>query len=92
MIPPINFMGRVFYAGSTKKRAEGHPNEKKELSKYARRNNCDVIVLDRDYYSGDKGKYQTIAVKESDYTGRNLFYKVDFDFQKDTITVGSANI
>jgi retron-type reverse transcriptase len=51
-----------------------------DIKAYADKNNCDVIVLDRDYYVDGSGKYETILVQEDDELGRNLFAQKTFDF------------
>ncbi|MBR2068840.1 MAG: hypothetical protein IJ877_03665 [Candidatus Gastranaerophilales bacterium] len=80
MINNINFNGSVFWAGNTSNRGVCKPDEKRAIAEYALDNNCDVIVLDRDYYADGSGKYTTIAVKQREITGTNEFYGKIFDF------------
>ncbi len=75
----VSFNGKVFLAGSTNHLSKR--NEIEHLSKYAKRKDCDVIVLDRDYYCDNTGKYQTLVVKEDKATGINHFYSKIFDFK-----------
>ncbi len=75
----VSFNGKVFLAGSTSYLSK--KNEIEQLSKYAKRKDCDVLVLDRDYYCDNTGKYQTLVVKEDKTTGANHFYSKIFDFK-----------
>ena len=79
MFNTINFKGHVYLTGSTKNLSP--KNEISEMKTYADKNNCDVVVINRDYYNGNKGKYTTILVKENNTTGQNQIEKRIFDFQ-----------
>ena len=81
MINNINFNGSVFWAGNTRHQSSLRPNERAAIMEYALDNDCDVVVLDRDYYADDTGKYKTIAVKQREITGTNEFYAKVFDFE-----------
>ena len=79
MIQRINFMGKVHYVGSTEELSKNKPNERKKLQKYADKNDCDLVVLDRDYYSDGTGIYKTLEVKQCKTTGKNKGRKLIFD-------------
>ncbi len=75
----ISFNGKVFLSGSTK-----HLSKSAEVGymrAYADKNGCDVIVLNRDYYMDDTGKYDTLIVKENETTGTNNIFTKIFDFK-----------
>ncbi len=76
----INFKGQVFLAGSTKNLSP--KNEVKEIQKFATKNDCDVMVYNRDYYINGAGIYQAFLVKEDKHTGQNLVVEKTFNFQK----------
>ncbi len=80
MINSINFNGNVFLTGSTNKLSS--KNEVQKMKNFADKNNCDVVVCNRDYYVDGKGTYETLLVKQDDTTGVNMFAKKTFDFQK----------
>ena len=76
----INFKGQVFLAGSTKNLSP--KKEVKEIKKFATKNDCDVVVYDRDYYINGAGIYQAFLVKEDKQTGKNIVIGKTFNFQK----------
>ena len=78
MIKPITFAGKVYLTGSTERLAK--KPEVEQMKAYADKNNCDVVVLDRDYYVDGTGKYETILVQEEDESGRNFYAQKTFDF------------
>lgn len=80
MINKISFAGRVFLAGSTKCLTK--KSEKKALQSYADKKECDVVVLDRDYYSDGTGKFSTLLVTVDKTTGNNEVKPYTFDFAK----------
>ena len=84
MIQKINFSGRVHYVGNTKELSSNKKDERKKLQEYANKTNCDLVVLDRDYYSDGTGIYRTLKVTECKDTGRNMGQKLTFDFLRET--------
>ncbi len=78
----LNFNGKVFWSGSTK--TISNTNEKNAINRYAKINDCDVVILNYDYYITNKGMYNAIIVKEDDVTGLNRLYTKTFDFQNPT--------
>ena len=80
MLSGVSFTGKVFLAGNVN--CLSKKNEVARMQEYADKNNCDVVVLDRDYYANGAGKYQTILVQEDDECGVNFFAEKTFDFIK----------
>ena len=80
MISKISFAGNVYLCGSTQYLTKG--KELKALNKYANKNDCDVVVLNRDYYSDGTGKFSTLIVNENSSTGINTATPHFFDFKK----------
>ena len=78
MISNVSFSGNVFLTGHTN--INPNKNEVGVIKNYADSNKCDVVVLNRDYYFGGTGVYDTIVVKQDSTTGNNLLYKKVFDF------------
>ena len=78
MIKPISFAGKVHLTGAVERLAK--KPEIDQIKAFADKNNCDVVVLDRDYYADGEGKYETILVQEDDETGKNFFAQKTFDF------------
>lgn len=75
----INFQGQVFLAGSTKNLSP--KKEIKEIKKFAEKNDCDVMVYNRDHYMSGAGIYEAFLVKEDKHTGQNLVVKKTFNFK-----------
>ena len=75
----VSFKGKVFLTGSTESFTTRE--EYKYLKKFAKKEDCDVVVLDRDYYADFTGKVQSILVKTDEITGENNFYAKVFDFK-----------
>ncbi len=78
MISKISFKGDVFLSGSTKSLVK--QSELKSMKRYAQFKDCDVVVLNRDYYSNGKGKCETILIKKDNVTGQNNLFTKVFDF------------
>ncbi len=78
MIGNVSFSGKVLQAGSVAKLSR--PSEIRKIQKFSNRNDCDVILTDRDYYIDGTGVYKSILVKEDKLTGKNLFAEKTFDF------------
>jgi hypothetical protein len=74
----ISFNGKVYLTGSTNLLTT--KKELKYLKKFAKQKDCDVVVLDRDYYAGDTGRYHTLLVKNDPFTGDNRVFSKMFDF------------
>ena len=56
-------------------------NEVKEIKKFAEKNDCDVMVYNRDYYMNGAGIYEAFLVKEDKHTGQNLVVEKTFNFK-----------
>ena len=78
MLSGVSFTGKVFLTGAVANLSK--PDEVARMQNFADKNNCDVVVLDRDYYADGAGKYETILVQEDDELGGNLFAQKTFDF------------
>ena len=85
MINKVSFMGNVYYLGNTDLMSKNKPNERNFMQEYADDKNCEVVVLDRDYYVDGTGKYKTLTAWVDKTTGQNVFYKALFDFKRGTI-------
>ena len=83
MINKISFSGKVYLCGSTKHLTK--EKELKALNKYADRNDCDIVVLNRDYYSDGIGKFSTLIINEDSTTGVNTATPHFFDFKKNKV-------
>ena len=80
MIQPISFSGKVYLTGGVTTVAK--PEEVSRMQAYANKNNCDIVVMNRDYYIDGTGKYETILVQEDEDCGKNFFDQRVFDFCK----------
>ncbi len=78
----VSFNGKVYLTGSTDLLTT--KQELKYLKKFAKNKECDVVVLDRDYYAGDTGRYETLLVKNDSFTGNNRVFAKIFDFGTET--------
>ena len=78
MISNVSFKGNVYLTGHTNFNSK--KSEVGVIKNYADSNECDVVVLNRDYYSNGTGVYETMVVKQDNITGNNLLYKKVFDF------------
>jgi len=78
MVGNVSFSGKVLQAGSVAKLSR--PSEINKIQKFSNRNNCDVVLIDRDYYIDGTGVYKSILVKEDKKTGKNTFAEKTFDF------------
>lgn len=78
MLSGVSFTGKVFLTGAVATMTR--QDEVARMQNFADKNNCDVVVLHRDYYADGAGKYETILVQEDDELGRNLFAQKTFDF------------
>ncbi|MBQ9245334.1 hypothetical protein IJ182_03600 [bacterium] len=74
----VNFNGKVYLAGST--RLLSPNDEVKQLKQFAKKADCDVVVLNRDYYRNGAGTYNTLLVKSDLVTGANDIYSKTFNF------------
>ena len=75
----ISFNGKVYLVGNM--RTLSRRNEVNQMRRYAKENDCDVVVFNRDYYMDDTGIYETIISKEDGTTGTNNLFSKIFDFK-----------
>ena len=80
MINKLSFSGSVFLCGSTQRTTKN--KELKALNKYADKNDCDIVVLNRDYYGGGSGKFSTLLVNEDGKSHINAMTPHFFEFTK----------
>ena len=78
----ISFNGKVYLTGSTDLLATRQ--ELRYLKKFAKQKECDIVVLDKDYYAGETGKYRTLLAKNDAFTGNNRIFAKIFDFGTET--------
>ena len=75
----VSFKGKVFLTGSSESFITR--GEYKYLKNFAKKEDCDVVVLNRDYYSDNTGKLDAILVKTNEGTGQNHLFAKVFDFK-----------
>lgn len=80
MISKINFTGKVYYLGETKKFNQEHMNEIRTIQTYANDNKLDIAILSKDSYTDNSGYYTGVARREDSASMRDEFRQVTFDF------------
>lgn len=80
MIRNISFSGNVFLAGIAKEFTDAQARV--GFTKYARQQDCDVIVFDKDTDKYGNKTYHTMTVNVDKSTGKNVYHKIPFCFPK----------
>lgn len=80
MLSPLAFSGKVHLTTSTKETSRR--SEVSKMQEYANKNDCDIVIINRDSVRDDLGKYDTLLIKEDKETGKKTFASKTFDFFK----------